>query len=190
VFIAQHELNVYIQLTFGTAWGKFFPSTSVLPEAIIPPVLHTHQYLHVLLLERQTGETWEPSCSFGCGGALCRKELSLTVPWFRRLVACLSSWSSYFDCSSDHVRFLVDIVVLGEVFVRVRPFSPVSIIPALLRGYLHLTLVLTRTNGRILVTIQKAILFRQSGSLDRTVCLLCRRGVIHRIFCSGCVTFN
>jgi len=55
-------------------------------------------------------------------------------------------------------------VVLGEVFAPVRPFSPVNIIPAVLRGYLHLILVLTRTNGRILVTIQKAILFRQSGS--------------------------
>jgi hypothetical protein len=142
----------------------FSPSTSVLPEPIIPPVLHTHLYLHVLLPERQTGETWEPSCSFGCRGALGRKELSLTVPWFRRLVACLSSWSSYFDCSLDHVRFLMDTVALGEVFVRVRPFSPVSIIPAVLHGYLHLTL-LTRTNGRILVTIQKAILFRQSGSI-------------------------
>ena len=142
----------------------FSPSTSVLPEPIIPSVPHTHVYLHVLLPERHTGETWEPSCFFGCRGALGRKELSPTLPWFRRLVACLSSWSPYFDCSSDHVRFLVDTVALGEVFVRVRSFSPVSIIPAV-HIYLHLTLVLTRTNGRIMVTIQKAILFRQSGSI-------------------------
>lgn len=45
------------------------------------------------------------------------------------------------------MRFLVDTVAPGEGFVSVRPFSPVSIIPAVLRGYLHLILVLTRTNG-------------------------------------------
>jgi hypothetical protein len=158
-----------MQLTFDPAWGiRFSPSTSGFPGSI-----SFHQCSILICTctwcyqkDRQTGEGWERSterCSYGYWGTLDRKVLSLTVSWFRRLVACLSLWSPYFDCSSDHVRFLVDTVALGQVFVRVRPFFPGSNIPAVLRGYLHLILVLTRTDGRILVTNQKPILFRQPG---------------------------
>jgi len=162
VFIARYELNVYIQLTFGTAWGRFFSDYVGSPRANHSTLISTYTCCYQKDWRAKPGNL---PAFFGLRGALDRKELSLNVPWFRRLVPCLSFWSPYFDCSSDNVRFLVDTVALDEVFVPVRPFSPVSIIPAVLNGYLPLTLVLTRTNVRILVTIQKAILFRQSGSI-------------------------
>jgi hypothetical protein len=129
---------------------------------IIPPVLYSHRDVTRNTDGRSLG-TFHRTVLLRIWGTLDKKVLSLTVSWFRRLIACLSLWSPYFDCSSDHVRFLVDTVALGQSFVRVRSFSPVSIISALLHGYRHLILVLTRTNWRILITIQKAILFRQSG---------------------------
>ena len=165
------------------------PSAAVLPESVSFHQCSILICTYMCWYQKDTGEAWETStqqCSFGYRKALDRKVLSLTVLWFRRLVASLSSWSPYFGRSSDPVRFLVDTVALGEVFVRVRPFSPVSTIPAVLHCYLHLSLVLTRTNGRILITVQKKqSSFGGRGAVDRTVPPLCRRRVIHRIFYSG-----
>ena len=40
----------------------FSPSTSLPPVSIVPPMLHTHSFIYMLLLrEGQTGEAWEPS---------------------------------------------------------------------------------------------------------------------------------
>jgi hypothetical protein len=48
------------------------------------------------------------------------------VPWLRRLVAGLSPRRLGFDPGSVHVRFVVDKVALGQVFLRVVGF-PLSI---------------------------------------------------------------
>jgi hypothetical protein len=55
-----------------------------------------------------------------------------TVPWLRRLVAGLSPRRLGFDPGSVHVGFVLDKVVLGQVFLRVLRFSPVSFIPSVL----------------------------------------------------------
>ena len=49
------------------------------------------------------------------------------VPWLRRSVAGLSPRRPGFDPGSVHVGFVVDNVALGQVFLRVLRFSPVSI---------------------------------------------------------------
>jgi hypothetical protein len=56
-------------------------------------------------------------------------KLSVAVPWLRSLVAGLSSRRPGFAPGSSHVRFVVDKVALGQVFLTVVRFSPVNIIP-------------------------------------------------------------
>jgi hypothetical protein len=51
------------------------------------------------------------------------------VPWLRSSVAGLSPRRSRFAPGSIHVRFVVDKVALGQVFLGVLRFYPVSIIP-------------------------------------------------------------
>jgi hypothetical protein len=51
------------------------------------------------------------------------------VPWLRSLVAALSPRRPGFAPGSIHVGFVVDKVAVGQVFLRVLRFSPVSIIP-------------------------------------------------------------
>jgi hypothetical protein len=53
---------------------------------------------------------------------------SWIVPWLRRLVACLSPRRPGFDPGSVHVGFMVNKVVLGQVFRLVLRFSPVNFI--------------------------------------------------------------
>jgi hypothetical protein len=62
---------------------------------------------------------------------LC-KGLGAAVPWLRRLVAGISPRRPGFDSRSVHVGFVVDKVVLGQVFPRVLLFSPVNLIPPVL----------------------------------------------------------
>jgi hypothetical protein len=59
------------------------------------------------------------------------------VPWLKRLVAGLSPRRTGFAPESTHVGFVVDKVVLGQVFLRVLRFSPANIIPPLL--HIHLS---------------------------------------------------
>jgi hypothetical protein len=53
----------------------------------------------------------------------------LAVPWLRQLVASLRLWRPRFVPGSVHVGFMVDKVALGQVFLQVLLFPPVSIIP-------------------------------------------------------------
>jgi hypothetical protein len=65
-------------------------------------------------------------------------------------------WVRGFDPEPVQVRFVLYKVALGQVFLRVLPFYPVSIIPPMLHINLHLHTVLTRrTNGQSLGTFQK-----------------------------------
>jgi hypothetical protein len=63
--------------------------------------------------------------------------LPAAVPWLKRLVAGLSPRKSGFAPGSIHVGFVVDKVVLRQIFLRVIRFSPANIIPPLL--HLHLS---------------------------------------------------
>jgi hypothetical protein len=54
-------------------------------------------------------------------------------------------------------------VALGQVFLRVLGFSPVSIIPPMVHTH-HLHAALTRrTKGQSFGTFQKAMVFRKAG---------------------------
>jgi hypothetical protein len=55
------------------------------------------------------------------------------VPWLKRLVAGLSQWAP----GSIRVRFVVDKVVVGQVFLLSSLVSPANIIPPLL--HIHLS---------------------------------------------------
>jgi hypothetical protein len=57
---------------------------------------------------------------------------SRAVPWLRRLAPGLPPRRPGFDPGSVHVGFVVDKVALGQVFLRVLRFSPVSFIPPVL----------------------------------------------------------
>jgi hypothetical protein len=52
----------------------------------------------------------------------------LAVQWLRQLVAGLLPLRPGFALASVHVGFVVDKVALGQVFLRVLRFPPVSII--------------------------------------------------------------
>jgi hypothetical protein len=54
---------------------------------------------------------------------------SKAMPWLRQLVSGLSPQRPMFVPRSLHVRFVVDRVALGQVFLQVFWFSPVIIIP-------------------------------------------------------------
>jgi len=88
------------------------------------------------------------------------------VPELRQLVAGLSPRRRGFDPRSFGMRFEVDKVALGQVFLHILQFPPVSIIPPVILTRLLIHVVLTgRTNGPSLGTSQNAILFRKSGSI-------------------------
>jgi hypothetical protein len=59
----------------------------------------------------------------------------VAVSWLSRLVTGLSLTTPRFAPNSVHVRFVVDKVALGLVFIPVHPFSPVSIIPQMLHTH-------------------------------------------------------
>jgi hypothetical protein len=79
------------------------------------------------------------------------------VLWLRRPIAGLSKEMFGFDTRSDHVRFVVEKVPLGQVSLPVLQVSPVSIIPPMLHTHLHLHAALTTTtNGRSLGTLKQS----------------------------------
>jgi hypothetical protein len=84
----------------------------------------------------------------------------------RTPIAGLSPRRFGFDLRPVHVRFMLDKVAMGRVFLLPFRFSLVNIIPLLL----HLRVALTRTtNWRSLGNFQKQCSFRDQGALDRKV---------------------
>jgi hypothetical protein len=134
--------------------GRFFSEYFCFSLAISFHQCSIPIYIYTLLSPGHMGEAWEPSkkqYSFGYRRTLDKKVFSLSVPWLRRLVPGFSPWRPDFDCRADQVRFVVDKVALRDLFVRVRPFFPVRIVPSLLHRRLHLLVVLTNTNLRSLI---------------------------------------
>jgi hypothetical protein len=92
---------------------------------------------------------------------------SSDLPSLRRLVAGFSPCRPVFDPRPINVRFVVDKITMGQVFLQVLRFSPVSIIPPTLHTNLHPHLALTRqTNVRSLGTFNERCSF---GNLHRPV---------------------
>ena len=110
------------------------------------------------------GTDWMFICSWGF--SLSWK----VVPWLRRLVAGLSQRRTAFDFRPMHVRFVVDKVAFGEVFLRVlRPSLSVSL------HQCSIIIIYTFSRTRSLGTFQKAapfFFFERRGSLGRKVLLL------------------
>lgn len=85
---------------------------------------------------------------------------------FRRLVARLSPHRLEVDTGLVHVRYAVDKVVPGRDFLKILPFSSISIIPPILRAqpYLYITLISKRGQSLSTVPPNKAMLILTSGS--------------------------
>jgi len=81
------------------------------------------------------------------------------VPWFGLVVANLSPRTPGFDPRPVHVRFVVGKMTLIQVFIRILKRYLVGI--TALRSSLHI--ITRRTNGRSLITFQKAVLFWKLG---------------------------
>jgi hypothetical protein len=58
-----------------------------------------------------------------------RIKLNLYCAMAQAVSHGFSPWRSWFEPGTVHVTFVVDKVALGQGFLRVRPFSSVSIIP-------------------------------------------------------------
>jgi hypothetical protein len=82
----------------------------------------------------------------------------LAAPWFRRLIAGFSSRRPIFDPRPDRVRFVVCKVPLGQILLRLLPFSPVIVTAPMLHIRLRLT---RRTSGRSLGNLQKSSPFSE-----------------------------
>ena len=92
------------------------------------------------------------------------------MAWFKWLFADLSPRRAGFNPRRIHVRFVVDEVALGQVFLRVIQFSSASIIRESLLSRLHLHVVLRRkTNGPSMGTFQKQCSFGKWAEFDRNV---------------------
>ena len=69
----------------------------------------------------------------------CHSWFIMSVPWLRCLVAGLSPFRSTFIPRPVHVGYVVAGMTLQQVFQRVLPSSPVSIIPPMLHvlSFIH-----------------------------------------------------
>ena len=85
-----------------------------------------------------------------------------------QLVAGFSARRPVFNFGPFPVKFAVENVVAGQVFVLVLRFWPVSDIPSMLHTFHFSTTVTRRTNERSLGTFNR-MLFRILESIDRKV---------------------
>ena len=100
------------------------------------------------------------------------RSLWLAVHWSGRQSQVSQCEGPRFDSNSVHVRFVVDAVTVGQVFLRVFRFFSDSIIPLILHAHLHLHAALsctTTSNGRSLAVFQKANLIWKLEWLNRKV---------------------
>jgi len=71
---------------------------------------------------------------------------------FQAVSCCLSPHRLEVDTGLVHVRFAVAEVVLGRDFLRILPFSSISIIPPILRAQPYLYIPLISKGGQSLST--------------------------------------
>ena len=89
---------------------------------------------------------------------------SKNVPWLRRLIAGLSTLRPEFDSGPMQVIF-VNHVAMGQIFIQLLWFSPVTIIPPMLHRHLYTTFI-RRISGRNLETYQS---YTNSGKNSSSV---------------------
>jgi hypothetical protein len=87
------------------------------------------------------------------------------VPWIMPVVTCPVTGDCRDRCQVSRWDFWWTMWHLGQVFLRILGFTPVSIIPPILRTHLHLRVALTGTNRWSLGTFRKAALLRTSGAI-------------------------
>jgi hypothetical protein len=81
-----------------------------------------------------------------------------------RLVAGPSPRSPGLDPRTVNVRYVVDKVAFGRVFLRVLRFLPVTVISPVLHSHLHLRVALTtQTKGRIPGNLQRSSVLLEIG---------------------------
>ena len=89
-------------------------------------------------------------------------------PQIQSLVADLSVRRPRFDSRPVYVKFVVDIVAQGLIFIRVLQLYFVSTIAPMIHSLYHLDIPITRINMRSWAVFKKALLFRKSGNwLDK-----------------------
>ena len=93
-------------------------------------------------------------------------DLIVTVRWVRRSVLRLSSWRHIFVPRPGNVRFVVDKVAVGQIFLPVLLFPPDSIIPPVLHTHLYQHVALNQKDKRTKPgNLQKSMLFLMSRCL-------------------------
>ena len=109
--------------------------------------LHTvHRYTFIMQKQRVFCDI-ETECLY-IMWMKCR--IQRAVPWLRPCVAGLSRRRTGFDHSSDSVRFAVDKVAVSPVSIPVLLFfSPVGIIPPMLRSHFHINPYRTNVENRV-----------------------------------------
>jgi hypothetical protein len=95
-----------------------------------------------------------------CVYCVVRTEYLNTIQ-INRLVADLSSRRTIFDAGSVFVRFLVEKVALGQVFIRVLRFYPVSRVPPCLFLYTYCSY--RKDNWAKLENLPKSNAFSETG---------------------------
>ena len=142
------------------------PNTSVLPLSVAFHQRSLLGFTYMLLLPGgKTGEAWEPSKKqIGkqwIDTHVGFYRLYLAAPWLRRSVAGLPPRRARFDPSSVHVRFVVENMALGQDFLPVLQFSPVSTIPPILHTH-SCTIDATHNLSKLLRKVQKRRLVRET----------------------------
>lgn len=99
-----------------------------------------------------------------------------------------------FDPRPVHMRFVVDIVARGQIFLPVLLFSPVGVLPPMLHNYhLHVSLA-RRTNERNLGTPQKSNALSEIGKhWTFTFFFACRSDIWTPLWCTaalGCFSLH
>jgi len=117
-------------------------------------------------------------------------------PQIRSSVADLSVRMPSFDSRALCVKFVVDIVARGLIFIRVLQLCFVCIIAPMIHSLYHLNVPLTRRRDmRTRGIFKKAVFFRKSGNIGQTststsVAALgavdCLYGVCRRRFLPSC----
>jgi len=118
--------------------------TSVSTVSIIPPMLHTHSFIHSSTADAAL--CFSQYFSFPCQYHSTNAPYTLSI-YHRR---CIMFFSHYFNfpCQYHSTNapqpFIHLLLTLYNVFLPVPQFSPVIIIPPVLHPYLHLHVDVTR----------------------------------------------
>ena len=124
----------------------FLPILRFHPDSTITPMLHTHVHLHATHTRTNGRNPGTSQTAFGNRGALERKTVLFSSERLRQLVAGLLPRRPVFHPRPVHVRFVMEKLALGQVFLQLLTFYHISIIQPALRTN-RLPIILKRANG-------------------------------------------